>query len=167
MKYSLRQILGIVIWWTEGTKLYKYSGTKYFVYPVDVTNTNPEIINAFLNFLRKDIGIEENRLKLQLQIHVGDDKEKLENYWSVLTKISRERFQKTIIRPAGNKIGKSMGTCKVRYSDKPTYLKLKQFLEDVLTCSNQTGHGVTANILALGASDSGFESQCPETISAD
>lgn len=164
MKYSLRELLGIVIWWTEGTKSYKYKGTKYFVYPVDVTNTNPEIINAFLNFLRNDIGIEEKRLKLQLQIHAGDDKEKLEKYWSALTKVPRERFQKTIVRPVGNKVGKSMGTCKVRYSDKPTYLRLKKNLEDVLTYSNQTGHGVTANILALGASDSRFESECPEKI---
>ena len=108
-------------------------------------------------------GICESRLKLQLQIHDGDNQKEIENYWSKITNIPRGRFTKTIIRPAGNKVGKSIGTCKVRYSDKPTYLKLQSLWESVLTClGKETGHGVTANILALGASDSRFESGCPE-----
>jgi hypothetical protein len=133
MKYSTRQIAGIIIWWTEGTKAYKGNRWHSWIYPVDVTNTNPDIINRFLNFLRDDIGINESRLKLQLQIHEGDDKEEIENYWSKITRIPRIRFTKTIIRPKGNKVGKSMGTCKVRYSDKATYLKLDDFLKNMLS----------------------------------
>ncbi|MEK7193178.1 MAG: hypothetical protein AAB652_00085 [Patescibacteria group bacterium] len=134
MKYNLRQIVGSTIWWTEGTKTYKDKRWKnVWVYNVDVTNTNPKIINAFLSFLRKDIGIEEPRLKLQLQIHEGDDKEKFEMYWSKETAIPRSRFTKTIIRPTGNKIGKSRGTCKVRYSDKMTYNKIKDLSERILS----------------------------------
>ena len=74
------------------------------------------------------------RLKLQLQIHDGDNQEEIEDYWSKATKIPRERFTKTIIRPTGHKIGKSMGTCKIRYSDKLTHLKLQSLLESVLKC---------------------------------
>ncbi|MEK9172017.1 MAG: hypothetical protein AAB782_02180 [Patescibacteria group bacterium] len=133
MKFSLRQAVGIIIWWTEGTKAYRdMRWSNSWVYPVDVTNTNPDIIKSFLDFLRKDIGINEKRLKLQLQIHDGDNREVIESYWSKVTKIPRARFSKTIIRPKGNKIGKSMGTCKIRYSDKPTYLKLQSLLENVL-----------------------------------
>ena len=134
MEYSLRQVVGIIIWWTEGTKAYRDKRWKSWIYPVDVTNTNPEIIQSFLDFLRKDIGITEMRLKLQLQIHDGDNQEEIEDYWSKATKIPRERFTKTIIRPTGHKIGKSMGTCKIRYSDKPTHLKLQSLLESVLKC---------------------------------
>ena len=133
MKYSLRQIAGIIIWWTEGTKAYREKRWRSMIYPVDVTNTNPGIIGLFLDFLRNDIGINESRLKLQLQIHEGDDKDKIENYWSEITKIPKMRFNKTIIRPMGNKVGKSRGTCKVRYSDKSTYLKLESLLENVLS----------------------------------
>src|SRR3989344_4202861 len=162
MKYSLRQIVGITIWWTEGTKAYRDKRWQSWIYHVDVTNTNPDIIKSFLSFLREDIGICESRLKLQLQIHDGDNQKEIENYWSKITNIPQGRFTKTIIRPAGNKVGKSIGTCKVRYSDKPTYLKLQSLWESVLTClGKETGHGVTANILALGASDSRFESGCP------
>mgnify|MGYP001605568529 FL=1 len=134
MKYSLRQVIGSTIWWTEGTKAYKDKRWKnVWVYNVDVTNTNPKIIKTFLSFLRKDIGIEEPRLKLQLQIHEGDDEEKLEMYWSGETAIPRSRFTKTIIRPTGHKAGKSQGTCKVRYSDKMTYNKIKELSERILS----------------------------------
>ncbi len=139
MKYSARQVAGIIIWWIEGTKAYKEKRWQSWIYPVDVTNTNPGIVNLFLDFLRNDMGINEARLKLQLQIHEGDNQEEVENYWSTTTKIPRTRFTKTIIRPKGNKIGKSMGTCKVRYSDKATYLKLEGFLKNVLSSFK---HGV-------------------------
>ena len=133
MKYTLRQIIGIVLWWTEGTKSYRDKRWKnVWIYNIDVTNTNPEIIKIFLDFLRKDIGITEPRLKLQLQIHEGDDQKALETYWSDITKIPKERFTKTIVRPVGNKVGKSKGTCKVRYSDKNSYLKLPVLLNNIL-----------------------------------
>ena len=134
MKFSLRETTGITIWWTEGTKAYREKRWQSWIYPVDVTNTHPDIIKLFLNFLRKDIGIDESRLKLQLQIHDGDNQEEMEKYWSKTTKIPRGRFTKTIIRPKGNKVGKSMGTCKVRYSDKATYLKLQDIWENVIRC---------------------------------
>ena len=139
MKYSTRQIIGIIIWWTEGTKAYREKHWQSWIYPVDVTNTNSDIINLFLDFLRNDIGINESRLKLQLQIHEGDNQEQIENYWSKTTKIPKTRFTKTIIRPKGNKMGKSMGTCKVRYSDKATYLKLENFLKNVLSSFDKRG----------------------------
>lgn len=133
MEYNLRQIVGIILWWAEGTKAYKdkrWNNT--WVCNVDVTNTNPNIIKIFLDFLRKDIGINESRLKIQLQTHQGDDQEKIEAYWSNITNIPRQRFTKTIIRPKGNKVGKSNGTCKIRYSDKSVYLKLENLLKNTL-----------------------------------
>jgi len=133
VRYNLRQIIGTIIWWTEGTKAYRDKRRENgWIYNVDVTNTNPEIIKIFLDFFRKDIGIDENRLKLQLQIHEGDDQKILEKYWSKITKIPRKRFNKTIIRPRGNKFGKSKGTCKVRYCDKQTYAKLENTLINIL-----------------------------------
>ena len=137
MKYSLRQVIGLIVWWTEGSKAYKRKENKNtWVYNVEVTNTNSEIIKVFLSFLRNDVGLDESRLKLQLQIHEGDNQEEIENFWSKLTKIPKNRFTKTIVRPTGNKIGKSRGTCKVRYSDKQRYLILDSLLKDLLIQAN-------------------------------
>jgi len=132
MQPSLRKIIGPIIWWTEGTRPRLDSRSNIRINTIDVTNTNPKIIKIFLEFFRKDIKIDENRLKLQLQIHEGDDKLKMENYWSELTKIPKNRFNKTIIRPVGNKIGKSMGTCKIRYTDKKTLDKIINLLNNLI-----------------------------------
>ncbi len=133
MNDNLRKTLGLVLWWTEGTKMYKDRRWKNsWVYNVEITNTNPEIVKIFLDFLRKDMKIDETRLKLQLQIHENDNLEYLENFWSKKTKIPKSRFNKTFVRPVGKKVGKSNGTCKIRYSDKETYNKLVIMLEALL-----------------------------------
>lgn len=129
----IRKIIGATIWWTEGTRpRYDKRWGNIRINTIDVTNTNPEIIVMFLLFLRNDIKIDENRLKLQLQIHVGDNQTEIEKYWSEITKIPKSRFNKTIIRPKGNKIGKSKGTCKVRYTDKVALNKIIKTLDDLV-----------------------------------
>jgi hypothetical protein len=87
----------------------------------------------FLKYLRDILHIPESRIKFQLQIHEGDNQIELEKYWSQELKLSLNQFQKTIIRPTGNKIGKSQGTGKVRFADKNTYLMLQSKLEELLT----------------------------------
>jgi hypothetical protein len=136
MTKEKRIIIGSTIWWTEGTKAYRdkrWGNT--WKRNVDVTNTNPQIIQKFLEFLRNDIGIDEERLKLQLQIHQGDNQEEFETFWSEVTEIPKSRFTKTIIRPQGNKVGKSKGTCKIRYSDKVAYEKIEKTAREVLNIS--------------------------------
>ena len=133
MDDKTRKTIGLIIWWTEGTKAYqRKSGHGTWVKNVDVTNTNPKIILAFLDFLRYDVCIDEKRLRVQLQIHEGDEQEILESFWSNITHIPKGQFTKTIVRPRGNKIGKSRGTCKIRYSDKLIYETLEKNLKRVL-----------------------------------
>jgi hypothetical protein len=126
--------MGIIIWWAEGTKSRR---DKRWVnarsYPIEVTNTNPAIIKIFLDFLINDMNINASRISVQLQIHLGDDQKGLEQYWESVTGISRNKFNKTIVRPVGNKIGKSKGTCKVRFADKNTYVELEKRLLQVLS----------------------------------
>ncbi|MCA9328443.1 hypothetical protein KC950_01905 [Candidatus Saccharibacteria bacterium] len=133
MPYSKREIIGIILWWAEGTKSRRDIRWKNAVsYPVEITNTNPAIIKLFVDFLRKDVGIPKQRFRLQIQIHEGDDKLGLEKYWQHVTGIPRHQFNKTIVRPVGKKVGKSNGTCKVRFADKSTYKKLELKLIEVL-----------------------------------
>ncbi|HBH46193.1 MAG: hypothetical protein A2445_00690 [Candidatus Jacksonbacteria bacterium RIFOXYC2_FULL_44_29] len=122
MEYALRQIIGLTLWWSEGTKSRRDKRWKKAVsYPVEITNTDPAIVKIFLAFLRNDVGINESRLKVQLQIHADNNQKDCEEFWSKVTQIPKLRFHKTIIRPIGNKPGKTMGTCKIRYHDKKTY----------------------------------------------
>ena len=133
MIFNNRQIIGSVLWWAEGTRARRDKRWKNsWMYHVDFTNTDEQMIKLFLEFLTKDIGIDEARLKLQLQIHEDDDQGNLERYWSKITDIPLSRFYKTIIRPKGNKVGKTRGTCKIRYCDKKTYIKVSKLLNQVL-----------------------------------
>lgn len=63
---------------------------------------------------------------------MGDDVHAFEKYWSHITGVDLKNFNKTIIRPAGRKPGKSMGTCKVRFADKLTYQELEKLLRQSL-----------------------------------
>lgn len=125
-------IIGLALWWAEGTKIRpdkRWQGK--FNYSVEITNTDSEIIKTFLRYLRERLNVQNDRIKIQLQIHESDSQEVLEEYWVRETGVPRSRFNKTIIRPIGKKIGKSKGTCKVRVHSKSLHLELIRLLDDL------------------------------------
>ncbi|MGI9027756.1 MAG: hypothetical protein ACR2FM_02845 [Candidatus Saccharimonadales bacterium] len=127
------EIIGLALWWAEGSKSRRDKRWKNAVsYPIEITNTDHRIIKIFLKYMIQEMKIDPRRFKLQLQIHEGDDQAQLEKYWSEVTNIPKKRFNKTIVRPLGNKSGKSKGTCKVRFSDKMVYNSLQQQLNLLL-----------------------------------
>ena len=127
---DIYDVASLVIWWTEGTKARPDKRWKNtFNYSVEVTNTDPEIIQLFLGYLRNRMNVQNERIKLQLQIHEGDDKEELESFWEQISGVPRVQFDKTIVRPTGTKIGKSKGTCKIRVYDKILHLRLLDSLD--------------------------------------
>ncbi|MBI2018728.1 hypothetical protein HYS96_03420 [Candidatus Daviesbacteria bacterium] len=118
----------LTLWWTEGTKARK-GRWKSLIYSVEITNTDSIIISTFLKYLRGRMGVQNERIKVQLQIHQGDNQEELESFWEQVTNVPRNQFNKTIIRPVGQKVGKSKGTCKIRVHDKALYLELASRLD--------------------------------------
>ena len=126
---DLFEVINLTLWLTEGTKLRKNKRWGTFIYSVEITNTDPFIISTFLRYLRERLGVQNKRIKVQLQIHEGDNQEKLESFWEEITRIPREQFNRTIIRPVGNKVGKSKGTCKIRVHNKILFLELAGRLE--------------------------------------
>lgn len=117
----------------EGTKIRRDKRWKNsFLSPIEVTNTDPKIIKIFVDFLIKDLKISQEKLRGQIQIHEGDNKQEIEKFWSRNTNISISQFNKTIIRKVGNKPGKSKGTFKVRVYDKALFKKMKIMLDNEL-----------------------------------
>lgn len=128
-----KTIIALIIWWCEGTKARRhkrYFNTYYC--PIEVINSDPRIIRIFVDFLRKKMKVPNHRIKGQIQIHEGDDKEYIEKFWEEQTKIPRSQFNKTIIREKGNKPNKNKGTFKLRLYDKILFTKLKGMLERCL-----------------------------------
>lgn len=106
------KVSGIMLYWGEGAK----NGNT-----VKFTNSDPEMIKIFLNFLRDICGISESRLKALVHMYPDQDKNKLEQFWSNATKIPLSRFYKSYIHKG--KIGtyknkSKYGTLAINYSDK-------------------------------------------------
>lgn len=120
---DLFEAICLTIWWTEGSKLRK-SRWNSFIYSVEVTNTDPLIIKTFLSYLRNRLNVQSEKIKVQLQIHDGDDQKELEKFWEHATEIPLRQFNKTIVRPVGKKVGKSQGTCKIRVHNKKLFVEL-------------------------------------------
>ncbi len=81
--------LGVGLYWGEGTKASKTS--------VKLSNTDPELIGAFLAFLHKFYRIDSKRLRFGLQIFGDMDIKTSVRYWVKTLRVSRKQFYPKII----------------------------------------------------------------------
>lgn len=76
---DLIDVVNLTLWWTEGTKLRKSKRWGSLIYLAEITNTDPIIISLFLTYLRERLGVQDSKIKVQLQIHEGDNQDELEH----------------------------------------------------------------------------------------
>ena len=129
---SKEEIMALTIWWCEGAKARRdFRWLNAYLYPVEVTNTDPKIIKIFIDYIKKVFKLTGKEIKGQLQIHEGDDKDNLENFWSKQTGIPITQFNKTIIRKKGSRYKKTKGTFKVRLYNKQIFFELQRKLKKI------------------------------------
>ncbi|KKP51423.1 MAG: hypothetical protein UR42_C0015G0012 [Candidatus Roizmanbacteria bacterium GW2011_GWA2_33_33] len=125
-------LIGAALYLCEGTKerLLKKGGK---IFAVEFTNTDPRAIKMFLRFLRKIVGSDEDRIKAELFLYPDLNEDKLKKFWSKVTKIPLNRFQKTIFLKKKVSAFKAnpLGTMKIRYSHKEHFLKIKGIINKV------------------------------------
>ena len=117
-------IAGVMLYWAEGSK--KNNNHVAF------SNSDPDMVKLFLNFLREICGIQESRLHLLLHIYTDQNENELKSFWSGVTKIPLNQFHKTYIHQgkAGNYKKKSQyGTISLRYGDKKLFDQIIQWIE--------------------------------------
>lgn len=85
--------IGLLIFQCEGSK-------KADNRIVEVVNSDPKIILLFLKFL-KSRGVPKKKLRGRVSIHEGQNLNKITDFWSHLTKIPKDQFQKPIIKKSG------------------------------------------------------------------
>ena len=123
-------LIGASLYICEGTRArIDDKGRKNF--SVEFTNKDPRTIKKFIEFLRKIIKAEENRIKAQLFIYPDHSESELIRYWSTLTNIPSSRFTKTIKLRQKNIRYKPnpLGTLKIRYHHKEHFL----LIQDIIT----------------------------------
>lgn len=115
-----RIIIATCLYWAEGAKR-----------DFSFSNTDPFLIRTFIESL-KELGINKDRLSINLRIYEDLDKERVIDFWSKITGISRKRI-KYINVLKGKKRGKlSYGMCRVRVEKGGYFLKLLHTLQDII-----------------------------------
>lgn len=103
-------------------------------------NSNPRIIQCFLSIFRKSFPVLESKFGIQIHARFDQNTDELKKYWSEITHIPLEKFQKVHkdMRTTKSKTyGNYKGVCAIYYYDariQRFMLELqKQYLEHVLT----------------------------------
>lgn len=97
-------------------------------------NTDPLIIRTFLKFLREICGVEERKIKAELNIYNDVSLKKAMEYWSLVTQLPLSQFSRPIVREAREK-----GTYKhwSRYGTLTIIVSNKKLYEKVMGCCYQ------------------------------
>lgn len=107
-----------LLYWGEGSK--NDSCVRF-------TNSDPKMVSTFLSFFRKGFGpLDENKFRCVLQLHEYHT-EKIEiDYWSQITKIPKEQFTKSYLKPHTGHIlhPNYHGTIGVKYYDNKVLLQI-------------------------------------------
>lgn len=123
-------LLGIVLYWAEGNKK-----TPMFQF----TNSDPHAVRLMLNWLTGIAKIPKEKIKIRLYIHKVYSHENCERYWSGVTKIPVNKFQKTIYKPTIHKRKKNpeyKGCIQLRVLESKFYWKTMGWIKALVRYYN-------------------------------
>jgi hypothetical protein len=81
------EVIGLLLWAAEGDKS-----------QLSLANGNPSIIRKYLEFLRTICHLDEKKIKAVIHCHDTLPYDRCLHFWSVLTKIPINRFNKPFIK---------------------------------------------------------------------
>ncbi len=131
------KLLCAAMYWCEGAKSNK-SG-------INFTNSDPDLIKAFLALFRQSFSLDEKRFRPCIHLHSYHNAATQLDFWSKITDISKEQFIKPHIKPnSGKRIHHGYQGCiAVRYHSNDIARRLNAFAKAFLLKTG--GIGSTAN----------------------
>lgn len=121
---------GLMLYWAEGDKTEKGL--------VKFSNSNPSMILFMVKWFTDICAVPKEKIKIELHIHELLHQKDTETYWSNLTAIPLNQFQKTQIKPTSLGHRKKLlynGTCALRISNTILFWKIqgwtKGFIENM------------------------------------
>lgn len=124
-----------------GTALYAGEGSKgdgHITFP----NSDPRMILFFVTWLRRFFSVDESRLRLRLYLHEGLDLEAANAFWSGLTGIPTDQFQRPYRASPDPTIRKAKhiyGCPALRYSSSTLHRRVMGLVEALLSCDGFPG----------------------------
>jgi transcriptional regulator with XRE-family HTH domain len=107
--------------------IYQCEGSKSIKDSVTFTNSDPDLIKTFLFLFRKSFTLDKKRMKILMHLHKYHDEKIQKEFWSKVTGVPKEQFNRTYLKPNSGKYKKEgyQGCIQVRYGDVAIGRKLK------------------------------------------
>jgi hypothetical protein len=88
-------IIGIVLYWAEGYKRLKViNGKEITAHVVALTNSDPDIVSAFILFIIRILKIPIEKINIEIRLFKHIDAEEAISYWMKATSLSKSQFLK-------------------------------------------------------------------------
>lgn len=99
--------------------LYFCEGNKSVKSLVSFTNSDPSLIATFLYLFRNSFSLDESKFRVLMHLHPYHDEKTQMSFWSKITGIPKNQFNKTYQKPTKGQYKKEgyQGCIKIRYND--------------------------------------------------
>lgn len=116
--------VGALLHWCEGSKQEED-------YRVEFVNSDPDMISVFMKYVRAK-GVEENRLRIRMGIHVQDDETDCKAYWKKVTGLQDSNFIATSMNKQSlSKKHLPHGTVAIRYNSIALLIETKRDISSI------------------------------------
>lgn len=118
--------IGAALYWGEGSLREHYGR-----YPIIAfSNSSPEMVKVFMHYLRKILGAKDNQIRVGINIHPNIKAEKAKRFWSLITRLPKERFYTVEQISRASKFKRSIhflpyGTLNIRVNNRKLFFKIK------------------------------------------
>lgn len=119
-------LAGLMLYWAEGHKSGK----------VGISNSDPNIIEFMMEWLRRYCNIDNSRFKPHLNLHSGQNEDEIKEFWSKIIKLPEEQFGKSYIKKEGTGHRKNIlyrGTLRVDICNLNLLHKILGWIEGAFT----------------------------------
>lgn len=130
------KMIGLALYWAEGYKrLIKKNGREVTYHPVSLSNSDPELIQTFLRFLREVCGVADQDIDADIRIFDHMSEKELLLFWQKVTGIPQGNFKKTYYGVSKSSLGKRpfnilpYGTIAIRVNNTKLFHQIMGWLE--------------------------------------
>jgi len=104
---SRLHLIGCMLYWAEGAKTRNN---------INFVNSDPEMMLVWMRFLREELYVENERIRVHIHVHDAANIPVAEDYWADLLQVPHSRLGKTMVKDGSNTRLNTLeyGVCSVR-----------------------------------------------------
>ena len=138
LKLSRRELLlvGVALYWAEGyKKLIVKNGKERTAHTISFTNSDPKMITLFLRFLVDIVEIKKQKISVSMRLFAHIKQEEALAYWSDITGLEKNNFQKPSFVVSKSSLGKRpytrlpYGTIQIVVGDTKNFHRIMGWIE--------------------------------------